>query len=64
LRKWIMDDWLMADVRQNHVAAGRARKHHASEHGSEKKPAGQQATRHRLDNESNPAPLLANTARA
>jgi hypothetical protein len=42
------------------VAAGRARKHHASEHGSEKKPAGQQATRHRLDNESNPAPLLAN----
>ena len=39
LRERIVDDRLVADVRQDQWQPGSAGKHHASEHGSEKKPA-------------------------
>jgi hypothetical protein len=76
-----MDNRLVADVRQDHMAARCAEKRDASENGSEQEQGSvpifrfgkmgtdplqreQAATQHRLDNEANPAPLLANTARA
>ena len=63
LGKRIMDDRLVADVRQNHVAAGSADNHRASKQVKYEMPAGCKATQHRLDRKMIPAPLLANAAR-